>query len=342
MRLRLHSPHHDHVSELQDALNQTLPNHVPDYEPLVTDGDYGHKTQDAVSDLQEVAGLEEMDGVIIGEAGPITLETLGLDWAYADAEGMELEDEYEHVEGADGEVDADTIVAMVSEALPLWRESAHDRLIDSISGALSLVADKLPELNLVTPLAWSHLLGHMREETGANFTTKENLNYKCSVLPKLFRNFRNAPDKAEKYGRCNGHPADQVAIANIAYGFRKDLGNTEEGDGGLFLGAGAHQLTGRYNYQGFDEWLAETLPEFHAALEGQIMEYGWEAVSQAPLDVLSMIYFWTKSGMSDHATDLSRNTSEKLTNIINKHIGADSRQHRFKFTVQAANYMGIA
>ena len=42
-----------------------------------------------------------------------------------------------------------------------------------------------------------------------------------------------------------------------AYEGRKDLGNTRSGDGRRFKGAGAIQLTGRYNYQRFSDYIKD-------------------------------------------------------------------------------------
>jgi putative chitinase len=42
-----------------------------------------------------------------------------------------------------------------------------------------------------------------------------------------------------------------------AYEGRQDLGNTQPGDGRRFKGAGAIQLTGRYNYQRFADYIKD-------------------------------------------------------------------------------------
>lgn len=41
------------------------------------------------------------------------------------------------------------------------------------------------------------------------------------------------------------------------YEYREDLGNFRSGDGRRFKGAGAIQVTGRYNYQLFSEWVGD-------------------------------------------------------------------------------------
>ena len=43
-----------------------------------------------------------------------------------------------------------------------------------------------------------------------------------------------------------------------AYEGRQDLGNTQKGDGPRFKGAGALQLTGRYNYQSFSDFIKDS------------------------------------------------------------------------------------
>ena len=43
-----------------------------------------------------------------------------------------------------------------------------------------------------------------------------------------------------------------------AYEGRSDLGNTQPGDGPRHKGAGYLQMTGRYNYQRFSDWIKDT------------------------------------------------------------------------------------
>ena len=81
---------------------------------------------------------------------------------------------------------------------------------------------------------------------------EESLNYSVEGLLKTFGRHRISDFDARKYGRREGHPADQEAIANLIYGGEwgaDNLGNTQPGDGYRYRGRGPIQLTGRYNYQ---------------------------------------------------------------------------------------------
>ena len=81
---------------------------------------------------------------------------------------------------------------------------------------------------------------------------EESMNYSVGGLLKTFGRHRISDADARKYGRRKGHPADQEAIATLIYGGEwgaDNLGNTQPGDGYLYIGRGPIQLTGRYNYQ---------------------------------------------------------------------------------------------
>jgi len=95
-------------------------------------------------------------------------------------------------------------------------------------------------------------LGQMWVESAGFSTLTENLNYSVEALKTMFGRHRISLVDAERYGRAPGRPADQEAIANIIYGGewgRKNLGNTQPGDGWRFRGSGVKQITGRANTQ---------------------------------------------------------------------------------------------
>lgn len=93
-------------------------------------------------------------------------------------------------------------------------------------------------------------LAHTGTESAGLTVLVENLNYSVEALLSLFGRHRITEAEAKLYGRSRAHPADQEALANILYGGewgRKNLGNTQPGDGWLFRGHGAKQITGRAN-----------------------------------------------------------------------------------------------
>lgn len=101
-------------------------------------------------------------------------------------------------------------------------------------------------------LVLAHWLGQMFVESAGFATREENLNYSVAGLLKTFGRHRISAADCAKFGRAPGRPADQSAIANLVYGGdwgRKNLGNTQPGDGWRYRGGGDKQITGRANYR---------------------------------------------------------------------------------------------
>lgn len=98
-----------------------------------------------------------------------------------------------------------------------------------------------------------HFLAQMRQEARDDARLVEGLNYNPQGLRNTFDYFLNHPDDADRYGRTEDHPADQVSIANLAYANRLGNGDADSGDGWAYRGRGLFQLTGRANYRAFSE-----------------------------------------------------------------------------------------
>lgn len=108
-----------------------------------------------------------------------------------------------------------------------------------------------------TPIRVAHFLGQLHEETGGFVKFHENLNYTPEGLIKTFGTNQISVLQAQKYGRTKTQKANQEAIANIVYGGawgKKNLGNTQVGDGWKFRGRGLIQLTGRALYQKYKDF----------------------------------------------------------------------------------------
>ncbi len=101
------------------------------------------------------------------------------------------------------------------------------------------------KFDISTPLRQAAFLSQIGVESAHLTALVENLNYSEQALLEIWPDHFTAAQAAE-YGRTATHPANQEAIANLAYGGR--MGNTEPGDGWRYIGRGLIQLTGRANY----------------------------------------------------------------------------------------------
>lgn len=168
----------------------------------------------------------------------------------------------------------------------------------------------------------SMFLGQIHVESGGFERVVESLNYKASALKALFGRHRISLADCDRFGRTKDHPADQKALANILYGGefgRKQLGNTEPGDGWRFRGRGLKQLTGRDNYRSFSRaWLGD---------ESLLADP--DRVARPDGAVASAVWFWTSKQLNAEA---DRGTVESVTKIVNG--GAIGLTERIKWTAE--------
>lgn len=100
-------------------------------------------------------------------------------------------------------------------------------------------------------------LANAKSETGFQGSA-ESLNYSADRLPGIFKStFGKNPALAQKYGRTGQKPADQKAIANVAYGNK--YGNQGGDDGWMYRGRGFTQLTFKGNYDAVGKAIGEDL-----------------------------------------------------------------------------------
>lgn len=133
------------------------------------------------------------------------------------------------------------------------------------------------------PLA--HWLGQMHVESMGFSRLVESLNYSVEALLTTFGRHRISEADCRRYGRRPGHLANQEAIANLVYGGewgRKNLGNTEPGDGWRFRGRGYKQLTGRANFERYGVTPEDLMrPEKSAEIAAQFfVDKGCVALAQ--------------------------------------------------------------
>lgn len=118
-----------------------------------------------------------------------------------------------------------------------------------------------------------------------------------------------------------------------AYEGRKDLGNTQKGDGRRFKGRGYIQLTGRTNYVNFNA--SDCCTEDVVARP--------EKVAKFPLNQIASMWFWERNGLSAIADqDNGHNTAEvckKITKRVNG--GMNGYSERFYYLRRFKKEFGI-
>jgi len=168
--------------------------------------------------------------------------------------------------------------------------------------------------DITSPRRIAGFLSQIGHESAGFAVLTENLNYSVEALLAKFGRHRISEADARKHGRTNQQKANQEAIANLLYGGewgRKNLGNTQPGDGWLYRGRGLKQLTGRDNYRRCGQALAEdfiTTPVRLLMPVNAALSAGW---------------FWSINGLNAAA---DRGDVQTMTKIVNGGVnGLDKR-----------------
>lgn len=130
---------------------------------------------------------------------------------------------------------------------------------DQVAG-LDFIIDEWDKGGYTDPRWLAYIMATPHHETGKKFTAAtENLNYSVEGLMGVFSRARISEADCRRLGRTKTRAANQEGIANVIYGGewgKKNLGNTQTGDGWRYRGRGLVQITGRANYAKYN--LAET------------------------------------------------------------------------------------
>lgn len=190
------------------------------------------------------------------------------------------------------------------------------------SGARAAEAEKfLPFLqgtmkayDITSPRRIAGFLSQIGHESAGFTRLTESLDYSVDGLLRTFGRHRISEEQARRYGRSPTQKAHQQAIADTVYGGewgRKNLGNTQPGDGWRYRGRGLKQLTGRDNYRRCGIALAEdfiTNPDRLLMPVNAALSAGW---------------FWSANGLNAAA---DRGDVHTMTKLINGGVnGMDKR-----------------
>lgn len=204
----------------------------------------------------------------------------------------------------------------------IWTSTANvsDELLLQVAEELNANLD-LCHLNTEERLY--HFMAQVYQETGPKFSITESLNYASPALPIFFSYYRRHPTEQELDGRTAAHPANQMNIANKAYGSRN--GNNMPDDGWRYRGRGMKQLTGRGNYKRFTEYSASKWNESTDFVSKPEL-----LVDNIKYAVRSALFFWDDGKMYLKADEgYSLEASIGVTNIINSGLSLSDKKVRF-------------
>ena len=200
------------------------------------------------------------------------------------------------------------------------------------------------KFNMHTPKIIAHFFAQIMEEVGQKISYKnESLNYSSEHLkrPKTiivngkklpkgpFSYFIRNPAEADKYGRNEKHPANQVAIANLAYSNRNGNGDVNSNDGWNFRGKGFIQLTGRGNYKEAQREIDKYASESDVNIISEP-----DSILTIKGAMLSSMGYWTSHGLNAIAEKgCSDSDVNNVTNIVNSYTDSKAeRRHNFSIT----------
>lgn len=164
-----------------------------------------------------------------------------------------------------------------------------------------------------------HFFAQVAHETGNFRYFVENLNYSANALQRVFKKYFPTAAEAKEYAR------KPKKIANKVYANRMGNGDEASGDGWKYRGRGALQLTGRNNYQAFENYLqGPCVLDFPDKVKD---EYAFES---------AMFFFDTNKLWRICDQGLDEGTIRLLTRRING--GFNGLAHRIELTNKFKNY----
>jgi len=185
-------------------------------------------------------------------------------------------------------------------------------------------------LDLPNPIAAVHFFAQCAHETGGFKKFKESLYYKS--VDRLWDIFKYDFDenKDRKFNPVEKERAQRMTkspkrLANFVYANQNGNGDEASGDGFKFRGRGAIQLTGRYNYQKFSEYLKDPM----------VMEDPKRVAEE--LSFVAAGWFFDVNGIFDMSRDFDRDTIKKITKRING--GYHGLDDRIKLTLEYAKFI---
>ena len=200
-------------------------------------------------------------------------------------------------------------------------------------GASGVIEPGSPTLNaLTTPINGALSALTLQIVMPLSTSVQANL-YMDALMKAMANNAINTPLRQAHFLAQLGHESGSLRYAaelssGVQYEGRRDLGNTEPGDGARFKGRGLIQLTGRANYTAFGRARGR---DFCSAANPELL------ATDAELAADCSGWFWAVHNLNALA---DTDEAVKITKVINGGTnGLDDRQRRLKLT---KCFLGVA
>lgn len=156
-----------------------------------------------------------------------------------------------------------------------------------------------------------HFLSQIAHETGGldNLNVTESLNYSASRLLTVFSKYFSYSDPLK--ANPDNYAGDQEKIGNLVYSQRMGNGSEASGDGYKYRGRGLIQLTGKLNYQNFQNFYNSNFSE-----SINLIENPDSLTNNSELAIISAMWYYKNKVVNK--TLLKHNLNEPVRVITKK------------------------
>lgn len=180
-----------------------------------------------------------------------------------------------------------------------------------------LCQEFFPKYNITTKERIAGFLAQVAHESGNFSRIDENLNYSTEGLRKTFPKYFTSAIIAKRYAR------QPEKIASRVYANRLGNGPESSKEGWIYRGRGLIQLTGKYNYQLFADYIEKSLEETISYL----------STTKGAFE--SACWFWDIKNLNQYA---DKKDIEGMTRVINGGTnGLDDRRKKYRYALSVLN-----
>ena len=210
-----------------------------------------------------------------------------------------------------------------------------------ITASLPYLNEYRKKIGINTCIRKAHFLAQISQETKF-YDMQEGFKYSDPErMRKLFYSyFKQFGDKdkqlveAKRLSDLSLDKKNHPEVANAIYGNKHPMGknHTDANDGWRYSGKGFKQITWKDNYVALQKYVKET---YKIDVEWVGGDNPYKLKNNGKDAILSALAFWGKNGINGVATEISDNSVENVTGLINTgKAGLDERIRFFKKAVE--------